>query len=146
MVRTVVGWLSAHRLSALIMVAAAIGFAVLGPLVSSSHVGHGAPIDRDPQTLVLRSSDLGADFTPNTSKSGPGWPPCGHQHDILKDRVASSGTTFTARDGNGFVRSLAYEYVNQDAATSAFTSISREITGGFDVGLCLAESDIQAYR
>jgi hypothetical protein len=46
--------------------------------------------------------------------------------------------TFTARGGNGFVRSLAYEYVNQDAATSAFTSINREITGGFDVGLCLA--------
>lgn len=137
LVTAFIGWLSAHRFSAGIMIAAAIGFGLLGPLLSSRQGGYGAPISLDPQALVLRPSDVGADFTANASKSGPGWPPCGHQSEIEKDRVASYGITLTAVGKQGLVRSLAYEYVSQEAAASAFASLNRQINDGFDVWLCL---------
>src|SRR5260370_13816900 len=137
LVTAFIGWLSAHRLSAGIMIAAAIGFGLLGPLLSSRQGCHGAPIDLNPQALVLRPSDVGADFTANASKSGPGWPACGHQSDIEKGRVASYGITLTAVGEHGFVHSLAYEYVNQEAAVAAFASLNRQLNDEFDVWLCL---------
>lgn len=129
--------LLANRLALAIMLAGAVGFGIIGPIASSHARAHSSPIDADPATLLLHDSDLGADFEENWSKSGPDWPPCGSDAAVEAGRVAAFGVMFNAPNRDGVITSMAYEYVDEAAASRASAALGDKVSRGIDVTQCL---------